>query len=145
MARNCMHGFVLVEEAGGGKSGTLLKISYEPKVRGKWFRDWITSHPRLVIPILAALIAAISVSIFDPIRTWSIRVHILHGLHLENNKYYQWIRKWLSRGYDYIRFSPNYVVEVGASSRNLPLNGTLVFRILMLIRPMLAVSVTIVS
>lgn len=106
MAKNCMHGFILVEEAGGGKSGTLLKLSYEPKVKGKWFRDWITSHPRIVIPVLAALIAAISVSIFDPIRTWSIKVHILHGLHLENNKYYQWLRRQLSRGYDYLRLSP---------------------------------------
>ena len=105
MAKNCMHGFVLVEEAGGGKSGTVLKISYEPKAKAKWFRDWITSHPRIVIPIVAALIATISVSIFDPIRTWSIRMHINHGLHLEENKYYQWVRKWLTRGYDYLRFS----------------------------------------
>ena len=111
MAKNCMHGFILVEEAGGGKSGTLLKISYEPKVKGKWFRDWITSHPRIVIPVVAALIAAVSVSIFDPIRTWSIKVHILHGLHLENNRYYQWLRKQLSRGYDYIRFNPKRIED----------------------------------
>lgn len=103
MAKNCMHGFILVEEAGGGKSGTLLKLSYEPKARGKWFRDWLSSHPRIVLPIVAALIAGLSVSIFDPIRTWSIRLHITHGLHLDQNKYYQWIVKQLSRGYDYVR------------------------------------------
>lgn len=116
MAKNCMHGFVLVEEAGGGKSGTLLKISYEPKVKGKWFRDWLTSHPRIVIPVMAALIAGLSVSIFDPIRTWSIKIHILHGLHLENNKYYQWIRKQLSRGYDYIRFNHKKAEDDGLNA-----------------------------
>jgi hypothetical protein len=36
MAKNCMHGFVLVEEAGGGKTGTVLKLSYEAKVKAHW-------------------------------------------------------------------------------------------------------------
>lgn len=113
MAKNCMHGFILVEEHGGGKSGTLLKLSYEPKVRGKWIRDWLASHPRIVIPVVAALIAALSVSIFDPIRTWSIRLHITHGLHLEQNKYYQWVMQQLSRGYDYVRFGSKKSEDAG--------------------------------
>lgn len=105
MARNCMHGFILVEEEGGGKSGTLLRIGYEPRIKTKWIRDWLTSHPRIVIPIVAALIAALSVAVFDPIRTWSIRLHITHELHLDQNKYYQWIRKQVHRGVDYMRFN----------------------------------------
>lgn len=116
MAKNCMHGFVLGESAGGGKSGTLLRIGYEPRPRTKWFKDWITNHPRIVIPILAALLAAASVAVFDPIRTWSIRLHITHGLHLENNKYYQWLLKQLSRGYDYIRFGSKRVEDAGLSA-----------------------------
>lgn len=116
MAKNCMHGFVLVEGAGGGKSGTLLRIGYEPRARTKWFRDWITSHPRIVIPILAALLAAASVAVFDPIRTWSIRLHITHGMNLENNKYYQWLVSQLSRGYDYIRFGSKKADDSGLSA-----------------------------
>lgn len=107
MAKNCMHGFVLGTSQGGGKTGTLLKLSYEPRAKSHWFRDWITNHPRIVIPIIAALIAAASVTVFDPIRTFSIRMHITHGLHLEENKYYVWIMKQLTRGYDYIRFNGN--------------------------------------
>ena len=66
MARNCMHGFVLGEEAGGGKAGTLLRMSYEQIIKAHWFRDWATNHPRILIPLLAALAAAIGIAIFDP-------------------------------------------------------------------------------
>lgn len=66
MARNCMHGFILVEEAGGGKTGTLLKITYEQIVKAHYIREWVTNHPRLMIPLLAALAGAIAVAIFDP-------------------------------------------------------------------------------
>lgn len=116
MAKNCMHGFILVESEGGGKTGTLLRIGYEPRPRTQWFRDWITSHPRIVIPILAALLAAASVAVFDPVRTWSIRLHITHGMHLEDNKYYQWFVRQLSRGYDYIRFRSKRTEDAGLSA-----------------------------
>lgn len=116
MAKNCMHGFILGESDGGGKSGTLLRIGYEPRPRTKWFRDWITSHPRIVIPIIAALVAAASVAVFDPIRTWSIRLHITHGMHLDENKYYQWLVRQLSRGYQYIRFGSKRNEDAGLSA-----------------------------
>ena len=66
MARNCMHGFVLPETEGGGKAGTLLRINYEKILKARWIRDWIASHPRVFFPILAAIVAAITVAIFDP-------------------------------------------------------------------------------
>lgn len=100
MAKNCMHGFVLVEEAGGGKTGTVLKLSYEPKVKAHWIRDWLASHPRIVIPAVAALIATISVAVFDPIRTFFIRMHITHAFHLEGNRVWAWFRNQLSRATD---------------------------------------------
>lgn len=103
MAKNCMHGFVLVEEAGGGKSGTVLKLSYERKMKAHWIREWITGHPRIVIPILVALLTAASVAVFDPIRTAFIRLHITHDLHIENSRIIKWFRTQLSRGYDILR------------------------------------------
>ncbi len=66
MAKNCMHGVVISPADGGGKAGTLLKLVYEPKVKAHWIRDWLFNHPRLVIPILAALIATFTVAVFDP-------------------------------------------------------------------------------
>ena len=104
MARNCMHGYEVPPEEGGGKTGTVLKLSYETKKRTNWIWDYLTSHPRIVIPILVALLTAASVAVFDPIRTFFIRMHILHGLHLEDQIVIKWIRSQLSRGYDIIRF-----------------------------------------
>jgi hypothetical protein len=66
MAKNCMHAFVLAEEEGGGKGGTELRLTYQAKMKVHWIRDWLVNHPRIVIPIVAALIAAITVAVFDP-------------------------------------------------------------------------------
>ena len=103
MAKNCMHGFVLVEEAGGGKTGTVLKLTYESKVKAHWIRDWLANHPRIVIPAVAALVATISVAVFDPIRTFFIRMHITHAFHLEGNKVWVWIRNQLNRATDILQ------------------------------------------
>ena len=65
-ARNCMHGYLVKEAEGGGRHGTVLRLTYEKKVKGKWIRDWLFSHPRIVIPALAAILATVTVSVFDP-------------------------------------------------------------------------------
>lgn len=66
MAKNCMHGFTLPESGGGGKNGTMLKMVYEQRAKAHIWRDWIFSHPRIVIPILGALLASLAVAVFDP-------------------------------------------------------------------------------
>ena len=103
MAKNCMHGFVLVEEAGGGKTGTVLKLTYEAKVKSHWIRDWLANHPRIVIPAVAALVATTSIAVFDPIRTFFIRMHITHAFHLEGNKVWIWLRNQLNRASDILQ------------------------------------------
>ncbi|KAH0840472.1 Mitochondrial escape protein 2 [Fonsecaea pedrosoi] len=104
MAKNCMHGYIVPAQDGGGKTGTLLKLSYESKRKSYWIWDWMTNHPRIVIPFIVALLTAASVAVFDPIRTFFIRMHISHGLHLEDYRIFKWVRSQLLRGYDIIRF-----------------------------------------
>ena len=72
LARNCMHGFVLEEE--GSKTSTRLRLSYEQRVKPHHVWNWITSHPRIVIPIIAAFLAAFTVAVFDPIREFFVKV-----------------------------------------------------------------------
>lgn len=91
-AKNCLHGYTVTESEGGGKLGTVFRISYEKKQKGRFFWDWLTGHPRLVIPALAALVAGITVAVFDPIRTFFIKIHITRSLHLEDNKYLRWAK-----------------------------------------------------
>lgn len=97
MARNCMHGYSASEDDGGGKSGTRFKINYERKIRLSMVKDWILSHPRIVIPVIAALVAAITVAIFDPIRTFFIKLKIKSTLHTLDNAVLLWIRKQASK------------------------------------------------
>lgn len=93
MAKNCMHGYLVNDSEGGGKSGTLLRLTYEKKQRGGWIKDWLVNHPRIVIPLLVALIAGISAVIFDPIRTIAIKAHITRAFHLEDNFVFAWLIK----------------------------------------------------
>jgi hypothetical protein len=97
MARNCMHGYVVREAEGGGKTGTRFKINYERKIKLSMIKDWIVNHPRIVIPAIAALVAAITVIIFDPIRTFFIKVKVKSTLHTDDYPVVQWVRKQVSR------------------------------------------------
>lgn len=90
MARNCMHGFTVLEEAGGGKAGTALRLSYEPKAKAHYIGEWLVNHPRVVIPAVAALVATLATLIFDPIRTFFIRVHVDHSLQFKDSRIYKW-------------------------------------------------------
>ncbi|OBR06087.1 Mitochondrial escape protein [Colletotrichum higginsianum IMI 349063] len=96
MARNCLHGFVVDEALGGGKLGTRLRLSYEQKVKPHNIWNWLTSHPRVVIPVVAALLAAFTVAVFDPIREFFVKAHIQHSFRLTNNKLYRWIKNQTS-------------------------------------------------
>lgn len=92
MARNCLHGFRVLEDAGGGKAGTQLRLSYEQKMKAHLIRDWVVNHPRVVIPIVAAFVATVTVAIFDPIRTFFIKAHVQHSFHLNNYWIYRWFK-----------------------------------------------------
>lgn len=97
MAKSCLHGFIVPEVFGGGKAGTRIRIMYERKIKLFMFKDWIMNHPRLVIPAVAALVAAITVAIFDPIRTFFIEMKIKATLHSDENNVLCWIRKQVSK------------------------------------------------
>ena len=97
MAKNCLHGVIAPEQLGGGKTGTKLKLRYERIIKASTIKDWIVSHPRLVIPVLAALIAGITVAIFDPIRTFFIEVKIKASRQIEKDPTWQWVRDIASR------------------------------------------------
>lgn len=66
MAKNCLHGYIIPGKEGKAGSGTLLKIGCERKDKAHWIMNWLMSHPRVVIPALLALLAAVSVAVFNP-------------------------------------------------------------------------------
>nr|KMM64012.1 RNA12 protein [Coccidioides posadasii RMSCC 3488] len=100
MAKNCLHGYKVSASEGGGSAGTLLKLSYERKLKPHVIRGWIVSHPRIVIPIIAAVIAAITVIVFDPIRTFFIKIQIAPPIDVQDNRLWQWIQRQASKAND---------------------------------------------
>jgi hypothetical protein len=113
MARNCVHGLKVLEEAGGGKAGTELRLSFEPQVKTHWILGWIVSHPRVVIPAVAAAAALIAAAVFDPIRTFFIKVHIDHSFTLKDNKIYKWFK---SQATELLTFRPRRAEEVSLNA-----------------------------
>lgn len=96
MARNCNHNFIVQEGSGGGKGGTKLRLSYEQRAKAHHTWDWVTNHPRIIIPILAALVAAVTVAIFDPIREFFIKAHVQRSFNLSNSRLYKWFQRQTS-------------------------------------------------
>ncbi|WPH00766.1 mitochondrial escape protein 2 [Acrodontium crateriforme] len=92
MAKNCLHGYTANESQGGGKLGTVIRLKYERQQSHSWIKDWLVNHPRITIPALVALITGITVAVFDPLRTFSIRVHITRAFHFEDNAVWRWFR-----------------------------------------------------
>ncbi|RGP77319.1 hypothetical protein FLONG3_4554 [Fusarium longipes] len=92
-ARNCMHGFIVGETLGGGNKGTKLRLSFEKRVKAHSIWNWLSNHPRIVVPVVAALIAGFSVLIFDPIREFFIKLHIQHSLEFKDSRIYKWFKK----------------------------------------------------
>ncbi|KIS00931.1 exonuclease [Cryptococcus deuterogattii 2001/935-1] len=50
-----------------------LRLFYERPLKAHALRDWISSHPRLVLPVIAFLIGTLSYTFFDPIRAFFVR------------------------------------------------------------------------
>ena len=110
MARNCMHGFVLREA--GSEAATKLRLSYEQRVKPHHIWNWLTNHPRIVIPLIAGLLAAFTVVVFDPIREWFIKVscgcgavqckrltkqaHVQRVFEFTDSKLYKWFKRQTS-------------------------------------------------
>ncbi len=110
MARNCMHGFKVLEEAGGGVGGTQLRLSYEQKIKAHMIRDFVMGHPRIFIPLMAALLGGLAVAVFDPIRTFFIKARVTHSLKIRDSRIYKWFS---SQAKDIFTFKKRNVEEAG--------------------------------
>ncbi|EPS43002.1 hypothetical protein H072_3007 [Dactylellina haptotyla CBS 200.50] len=100
-ARNCLHDLAITNPEG---KVTQLRILYAPVVKAHAIRKWIFDHPRIVLPIIAAIVAAVAVSVFDPIRTFFVKAHITHSLSV-GSKAWGWFKEKTS-SYLVIRQKP---------------------------------------
>ena len=72
----------------------MLRILYKERTKGgRAATDWMTNHPRIVIPILAVLVGSLSYAIFDPIRAFFIRCKVSALFDLERYRITRWLKK----------------------------------------------------
>ncbi|KAG8526163.1 uncharacterized protein KY384_000156 [Bacidia gigantensis] len=97
LAKNCVHGYTIPPNQGGGSAGSNLKLTYQGDKKPHLFWDWLINHPRILFPLLAALLGTAAVAIFDPIRTFSIKAHVTRSFHITDNKIYKWFMSQATR------------------------------------------------
>ena len=56
-------------------------------------KDWIVEHPKITIPVVAALLAGITYLIFDPMREFFIASKITQRFNPEEYAFYRWLRR----------------------------------------------------
>ncbi|KAH8108444.1 RNA12 protein-domain-containing protein [Phellopilus nigrolimitatus] len=88
-AHNCVHG-ITVPVAG---ASTRLHTMYERPLKAHAVRDWITGHPKLVVPVLVFFLGTITYTIFDPIRAFAVEGKMLDWFDYRKSTVYQWIKK----------------------------------------------------
>ncbi|CAE6410859.1 unnamed protein product [Rhizoctonia solani] len=125
LARNCLHGVNLTTDGDIiGRSGpgialavapgtklTRLSMLYDQPLKENAIRNWLTSHPRIVLPVLAFLIGTLtctvssalsshlvwyliqSEKVFDPIRELSVQGKVMNWFDYRDYTLYKWLRE----------------------------------------------------
>ncbi|KAF8717811.1 RNA12 protein, partial [Rhizoctonia solani] len=107
LARNCLHGVNLTTDGDViGRSGpgialavapgtklTRLSMLYDQPLKENAIRNWLTSHPRIVLPVLAFLLGTITYTVFDPVREFSIRGKATDWFAYGDFTFYKWLRE----------------------------------------------------
>ncbi|CDH60396.1 rna12 protein [Lichtheimia corymbifera JMRC:FSU:9682] len=84
-ARNCLHGHFI--------QGQRINILYERQLRTNVVKEWIMEHPRITVPIGAALLAGLTYSVFDPMREFFIASKVTQRFNPEEYALYRWLRR----------------------------------------------------
>ncbi|KAJ7093140.1 RNA12 protein-domain-containing protein [Mycena epipterygia] len=90
IARNVIHG--LEVSTPGATSPTTLHITYGPSLDTHKIRDWLTQHPKIVLPIVIFLLGSLTYTIFDPIRSFMVQSKMQDWFDVREFRLYQWLR-----------------------------------------------------
>ncbi|KAF9557696.1 hypothetical protein CPC08DRAFT_640029 [Agrocybe pediades] len=88
IARNVIHGL----EVPVNSSKTRLRAQYEQPIQAHAIRDWMSSHPKIMLPIIIFLLGTLTYTIFDPIRSLMVEAKMLDWFDYRKFKLYQWVR-----------------------------------------------------
>ncbi|GAA5942624.1 Yme2p [Sporobolomyces koalae] len=92
-ARNCLHSSLVEPSSPNVTTPTVLRILYKPKRHFAYFRDWITSHPKIVLPLFVALLGTVSYAVFDPVRELFVQAKIAGTFDADKYRAVRWLKK----------------------------------------------------
>ncbi|KAG6811871.1 hypothetical protein H0H92_005447 [Tricholoma furcatifolium] len=90
IARNVLHGFSYTTTDETSK--TLLRTAYQRPVQAHAIRDWMSSHPKIMLPLIVFLIGTLTYTVFDPIRSLMIQGKMLDWFDYREFRLYKWLR-----------------------------------------------------
>ncbi|OBZ75791.1 Mitochondrial escape protein 2 [Grifola frondosa] len=91
IARNSIHG-ASVPISPTSKVVTTLRTSYQQPIEVHAIRDYITSHPRIFLPVLLFLLGTLTYTIFDPIRIFMVEGKMQDWFDYREFRIYKWLR-----------------------------------------------------
>ncbi|RDB21358.1 Mitochondrial escape protein 2 [Hypsizygus marmoreus] len=97
IARNVLHGFNVPSSVGGGphisnETKTRLRTAYQRPVQAHAIRDWMSGHPKIMLPLLVFLLGTLTYTIFDPLRALMVQRKMLDWFDYREFKLYKWLR-----------------------------------------------------
>ncbi|KAI9067059.1 hypothetical protein FKP32DRAFT_1664487 [Trametes sanguinea] len=99
-ARNTIHAARVPASPSG--QITILRTSYQQPIAAHAIRDYVTSHPRLFLPVLLFLLGTVTYTIFDPIRVLMVEGKMEDWFDYKQYAIYQWLR---TNAFDRFSFS----------------------------------------
>ncbi|KAH7889953.1 RNA12 protein-domain-containing protein [Phlebopus sp. FC_14] len=88
IVRNVVHGYNISKNG----STTRLHTTYQRHIQAHVIRDWLTSHPRIVLPIVFFLLGTLTYTIFDPVRALFVEGKMLNWFDYREYGIYKWLR-----------------------------------------------------
>ncbi|KAI0670636.1 RNA12 protein-domain-containing protein [Trametes maxima] len=89
--RNTVHA-AKIPSSPSSQTVTTLRTSYQQPIAAHAVRDYITSHPKIFLPVLFFLLGTLTYTIFDPIRVLMVEGKMENWFDLKEFAIYKWIR-----------------------------------------------------
>ncbi|KJA27306.1 hypothetical protein HYPSUDRAFT_62986 [Hypholoma sublateritium FD-334 SS-4] len=92
IARNVIHGLQVPSPSEPAVAKTRLRAQYEKPLQAHAIRDWMSSHPKIMLPIIVFLLGTLTYTIFDPIRALMVESKMLDRFDYRKFKFYRWLQ-----------------------------------------------------
>uniref|UniRef100_A0A8H7Y4C2 Mitochondrial escape protein 2 n=1 Tax=Psilocybe cubensis TaxID=181762 RepID=A0A8H7Y4C2_PSICU len=92
IARNVLHGLEVPSTSGSAPSKTRIRAQYDTPVKAHDIRNWMSSHPKIMLPIIIFLLGTLTYTIFDPIRSVMVKAKMLNWFDYRKFRLYEWLR-----------------------------------------------------